>query len=143
MNLVVDANLVAATALPLPYSGPAQRKMVVWKRNNDEIFAPTLWEYEITTILRKAVVVKLLSPEEAAGALHRIQILNLKSVPPTEVIHLEALKWTERLGHSKAYDAQYLAVAQSLGAVLWTGDQRLSNRANQLGVDWVRWVGME
>jgi len=26
--------------------------------------------------------------------------------------------------------------------VLWTGDQRLSNRANQFGVDRVRWIGM-
>ena len=143
MNLVVDANLVAATALPLPYSEPAQRRMVVWKLNGDEIFAPTLWEYEITTILRKSVIAKLLSPEEAAGALHNIQALNLKSVPPTEILHMEALKWAELLGHSKAYDAQYLAVAQSLGTVLWTGDQRLCNRANQLGVDWVHWVGME
>ncbi len=79
----------------------------------------------------------------AIGALRRIQILNVKSVPPTESLHLEALKWADRLGHSTAYDVQYLAVAQSLGTTLWTGDQRLSNRAKQFGATWVHWVGEE
>jgi len=51
-----------------------------------------------------------------------------------------ALTWAARLGQSKAYDGFYLALAERLGADLWTADERLLNRMRQLGVAWVRWL---
>jgi predicted nucleic acid-binding protein len=141
VSVVVDANLVVAIPLPLPYSEPARRVMSAWKESGETIFAPLLWEYEVTNALCRAIVAGLLSLDEATGALRRILILNVKSVPPTPALHQEALRWAERLGRSKANDGQYLAVAGELGSPLWTGDQRLVNAAIRLGIQWVHWIG--
>ena len=48
------------------------------------------------------------------------------------------LSWGKRLAQSKAYDSFYLALAERMGEDLWTGDRRLFNRAQQLGVGWVK-----
>lgn len=143
MSVVVDADLVVAIILPLRYSEPARRKMMAWKGAGEDIFSPVLWEYEVTSALRRAVVTGLLSLNEATGALQRIMILNVQSVPPTATLHREALRWAERLGQARAFDAEYLAVAQELAASLWTGDRRLANAANRLGIGWVNWIGQE
>ena len=143
MTLVVDANLISAIVLPLPYSEAARAKMARWKQEEEVIIAPVLWEYEVTSSLRMAIIHGLLDFEQAAGALHRIMLLNVQSIPPTEDLHLEALEWAGRLGQSLAYASQYLALAEQSGAELWTADERLRNRARQIGISWVRWVGEE
>jgi predicted nucleic acid-binding protein len=56
MSVVVDANLIAALVLPLPYSDQATRKITAWNRAGVELLAPLLLEYEVAAILRKAVV---------------------------------------------------------------------------------------
>jgi len=38
--------------------------------------------------------------------------LNIRCLPPTPRLHEQALRWAHRLGHSKTYDAHYLAVAE-------------------------------
>jgi predicted nucleic acid-binding protein len=50
---------------------------------------------------------------------------------------LAALHWAERIGHSKAYDAQYLALAESLSAEFWTADVRLVHVLEKLDVSWI------
>lgn len=44
------------------------------------------------------------------------------------------LTWAARLGQSKAYEGFYLALAERLGADLWTADERLFNRVRLLNV---------
>jgi predicted nucleic acid-binding protein len=141
VSLVIDSNLVAAIVLPLSYSEPAGNRMIAWKKAGEELFAPTLWEYELTSIFRKAVVADLLNAEEAVGALHRILALNVRRIPPNNELHLKAMQWAGRFGHRNAYDAHYLALAEDLEVPLWTADQRLANAARQLGAGWVHWVG--
>jgi len=67
--------------------------------------------------------------------------MELEVVATTPKLHRRALEWAERLAQSRAYDAQYLALAEQHSAELWTGDKRLVNGAAALGVDWVHWVG--
>ena len=52
-----------------------------------------------------------------------------------------ALDWADKLRQSKAYDAAYLALAESLNAEFWTADQRLVNATRALNIDWVKWIG--
>lgn len=140
MNIVVDANLVAALALPLPYSEQVADKMAGWKRTGSELHAPLLLEYELASILRKAVVVGLITTDTATEAMRRLLDLGIRVWPPTVTLHASALQWAERLGQSKAYDAHYLALAEELGGELWTADRRLAHCARQAGKDWVRWI---
>ena len=115
MNAVIDANLIAALVLPLSYSDEATEKIVAWKRAGGELLAPTLLEYELTAVLRKAVVAGWMNTDLAIQAMGKILALNIHCVPPTADLHERALRWADRLGHSKAYDAEYMALAEQEG----------------------------
>jgi predicted nucleic acid-binding protein len=141
MSLVIDANLLAAVVLPLPYSEQATWRIMAWKRAGVELLAPLLLEYEIAAILRRAVVAQWLTTDLAVEAIDRVLTLRIRCLPPALHLHERALHWAERLGHSKAYDAHYLALAEQERAELWTADRRLANGAQQAGADWVHWIG--
>ncbi len=141
MSVVVDANVVVALALPCPYSEQAAARIAAWKQAGIELLAPTLLEYEVLSVLRKAVAVGRLSAAMAGEAMRAVLDLGIRCLPPDSELHESALRWTERLGQAKSYDAHYLAVAQQQHGELWTGDRRLANGAHQAGVGWVHWVG--
>jgi predicted nucleic acid-binding protein len=141
VKIVVDANTVVALAIPLPYSAQAARRMTTWQRMEAELFAPTLVEYEMVTALRKAVVMKMITADEAGDAVKSLMALDIQTVVPTRHLHSSALRWSEQLKQKAAYDAQYLALAEQLGADLWTADQRLAHGAQQAGATWVHWIG--
>jgi predicted nucleic acid-binding protein len=106
-----------------------------------ELFAPVLLEYEIAAVLRKAVVARWLTTDLAIEAMGRVLTLNLRCLAPTAQWHERALRWADRLGHAKAHDAHYLALAEQGGIGLWTADRRLANGAQQAGARWVHWIG--
>ena len=141
MSLVIDANLVSAIVLPLPYSEPATQCITSWKQDRVELLAPSLLEYEVGAVLRKAVVAGLLSTALAAEAMRRVLALNVRCLPPTLELHKRALHWADQLGHSKTYDAHYLALAEQQQAAFWTADRRLVNGTRQAGITWVHWIG--
>ena len=143
MSLVVDANLIVAIALPLPFSDSSHKRLATWKQAGEPILAPVLWEYEVISALRKAIYYGWLTLEEAGIALRQIMDLNIQSVPPSKDLHWEALVWAKQLGQVRAYDAQYLALADQIGAEFWTADQRLASAAHQSDIGWVHWVGEE
>ncbi len=141
MSAVIDSNLIAAVVLPLPYSDQATQKIIAWKRAGAELLAPVLLEYEMAAILRKAVVARWLTTDLAVEVIGKVLALNVRCLTPTADLHERALRWADRLGHSKAYDAQYLALAEQEGIELWTADRRLANGAQQVGAHWVHWIG--
>ena len=141
MSLVIDANIVAALVLPLPYSDQATRRLAVWKEAGAILYAPYLLEYEVLTILRKAITNGWLTTKAAAEAMETVSTLNIQCQLPSLELHDQALCWAERLGHSKTYDVHYLALAEQLRVDFWTADRRLANGAKQAGVAWVHWIG--
>lgn len=141
MRIVLDANVVAALIIPLPYSDQATHRMMDWQGSETELFAPALLEYEMVTVLRKAVVAEMLTADEAADAIESLLALNIEMVSPTRLLHDNALRWAEQLNQKVAYDAQYLALAEQLEVGFWTADRRLVNGAHQAGATWVRWIG--
>jgi predicted nucleic acid-binding protein len=141
MSAVIDANLIAALVLPLPYSNQATQKIIAWKRAGLELLAPVLLEYEIAAILRKAVVAQWLTTDLAVEAMDEVLALNVRCLAPTAHLHERALRWADRLGHAKAYDAHYVALAEQEGTEMWTADRRLANGSQQAGASWVHWIG--
>jgi predicted nucleic acid-binding protein len=141
VSVVVDANLLLAIVIPLPFSEAAREKIIGWKADGEGLLAPQLWEYEVTSALRRAVFHGLLESDRAVWALNRILLLNVESIPPSTSLHQASLSWAERLDQSRAYDAQYLALAAQSRLDFWTADQRLVNAAQRAGAQWVHWVG--
>jgi len=139
--IVLDANFSLAQVLPLPYSPAVIQRMRAWQDQQPRILVPGSWEYEVVTGLRRACYLRLLSLEQAQTSLDELLGMELEVVATTPKLHRRALEWAERLAQSRAYDAQYLALAEQHSAELWTGDKRLVNGAAALGVDWVHWVG--
>jgi predicted nucleic acid-binding protein len=71
--------------------------------------------------------------EEAEAALGRFLRLPITVVHGPEV-YLRALDLAYRLGHSKAYNVQYLAVAQIQDCAVVTADRGLHACARTLGI---------
>ena len=133
---VLDASVGVALVLPLPYS--VQATALLGELRGTEIQVPVLWEYEVVSTLRKAVAGGSLASEAAERALDRLLALPDVRVAPDPPLHRSALRWAERIGQIVAYDAQYLALAERLGADFWTADRRLARCAQETGADWVR-----
>jgi predicted nucleic acid-binding protein len=143
MSLIVDASILTATVLPLPYSDRANEKLNDWNQSGLELVAPILTQYEVVSAFRRAVRAGDLPGESAPASVQSILRLITRFVTPSLELHERALYWAERLRQSKAYDAQYLALAEQERAEFWTADERLYNNARQLGLTWVRWIGEE
>ena len=141
MTVVVDANLLASQALPLPYGDLAIQRLVLWQTSEELLLAPMLMVYELTTIMRKAVTAGWLSDGTAADRLSEILQVGPRLIPPDDYLNREALRWAKRLGQNKAYDAHYLALAARENATLWTADRQLANGAQQAGFAPVQWIG--
>jgi predicted nucleic acid-binding protein len=140
MSVVIDANIAIALAIALPYSTPAAQQMKVWQDDGTELFAPMLWSYEVVTVMRKTVVAKIISPDDASKALDLIFALNIQLILLTPQLYRATFVWADRLNQSQAYDAAYLALAEQLGAEFWTADKRLADRAQQLKLNWVHQI---
>ncbi len=85
--------------------------------------APELMPAETTNALRRAVLARTASPEEAAIVLADLQDLRVDYYP--FVPFMERV-WELR-AHVTSYDAWYVALAESLAAPLATIDRRLAN----------------
>jgi len=135
--MVIDAGVVLALVLPLPYSDLATARIRSTRQIREELFAPALLEYEVCSALRRAVSRGILDGDAAGTALDLIQAIRIQPITPAASLHARALSWAARLQHSKAYDAQYLALAEELQCRLLTADLRLARSAQALGATWV------
>ena len=137
---VIDANVTLGLFLRLPYSKNVDDWMRERQIEEASLVVPTLWEYECLTGFRRAVALGLISSADAEQLMGDLLGLEFKRVAPTLELHHAALYWAERLGQSKANDAHYLALAESLSAEFWTADQRLVRGLQGSEVNWVHAV---
>ncbi len=101
-----------------------------------ELDAPVLLAYELTNAIRSAAVRARLAPEMAEAALGNLLAcgIGLHAPVPERILAL-ALRFD-----ISGYDAAYVAVAEELGAELWTADRRL-HEATRGDLRWVNWIG--
>jgi predicted nucleic acid-binding protein len=137
-SLVVDASFTFRLFLPGPAREEVRLRIDGWRRDGSELWAPTLWAYEMTSALSKAVRFGQLTPQQGERMLQLTQTLGLQLVPPDDALMRRAFDWTMRLKRSAAYDSFYLALAERLRCELWTADLRLQNAVGQ---PWVRSIG--
>jgi predicted nucleic acid-binding protein len=88
----------------------------------ESLHAPHLLDLEVAQTLRRLVREHFISAERAAEVLGDLLLLRILRHP-----HASLLPRIWHLRHNlTAYDAAYVALAESLGAVLITRDERLA-----------------
>lgn len=115
--------------------GKADTLWETWHREERRLVAPTPLYYEITNALHRYAVQGDLLPAEAQALLDLALRLDIELVGDGE-LHRRALQLADTFTLPAAYDAHYLALAERLGAELWTADARLS-RAVWNRLPWV------
>jgi predicted nucleic acid-binding protein len=132
LTVVVDANLVVALAIDRERGPLVDAQFKTWAADGETMHAPSLLRYEAANALARTVASGDLSTAAAEDAFRAISELSI-------VLHeLEdgspVLRLTAELKRRSAYDAAYLALAQQLGAVLWTFDGPLARNAGGRGL---------
>jgi predicted nucleic acid-binding protein len=141
MNIVIDANITVALFVNLPYSSQAEHLFRLWRQQDIELFAPALWPAEVISALRKVVTAGQMDSDDARLALASLERFPIQVIIPDAALMDSSLIWAERLDQAVAYDAQYIALAESLAAEFWTADQRLLRSIRRWNVNWTHWVG--
>lgn len=138
-EVVVDASLALKWVVEEPYSAEAHALLNRWRESRRALLAPALFLYEITNALAKRMQRHQLTLEQSKDRL-RFFLESGPLLKQIGVIHPRALELMERFGLPTAYDAHYLALAESERCECWTADERLWNSVKR-ELAWVRWIG--
>ncbi len=88
----------------------------------DDLHAPHLFEIEVASVLRRYALNGSLSPVRARLALGRLATLSISLYPHTALLP----RLWELRDNVSAYDAAYIALAETLEAPLVTRDAKLA-----------------
>jgi len=140
-EVVVDASLALKWVVEEPYSTEARTLLQDWRNHRRKLLAPSLFLYEVANALAKRMQRHQFTLEQAKERL-RFFLESGPLLRQVGAVHSRALELMERFGLPTAYDAHYLALAESQGCECWTADEGLCNAVKkELG--WVRWIGEE
>ena len=95
--------------------------------------APPLLFAETTSVLRRHVHRGAIEHGEAVGALRDLLAMGIAIIDEPD-LYLRALELARRLGHGRAHDVQYLAVAQMETCPIVTLDRGLYESARALNI---------
>lgn len=137
-SVVIDANLAVYAVLPNPKHEQAVRLFESWVENDFSMLVPHLWFCEVTTAIRKSIILSRISPKTALNALQAVLALLVEVIGEDADFYIHAYQWAEKLGHLAVCDAVYLALAERAKAELYTGDPILFNRCREIGISFVK-----
>jgi predicted nucleic acid-binding protein len=123
--IVVDASVVVELVLGSPAAGQVADTLFL---ETGRWHAPHLLDAEVAHVLRRYAHLGALS--EARGAM-ALEFLTALPVTRHEAALLLPRVWALR-HTATAYDALYVALAELLGATLYTRDRRLARAAERL-----------
>ena len=138
-SVVVDASLVVEWLVEEDDSHKAHAVLQSWVTRDVTRIAPHLLPFEIANVLHRRVLRGELNVVDSARMIARLLDSRLELHQPPG-LHVRALHLASHLRQNAAYDAHYLALAESFGCELWTADERFY-RAASPSMDNVRWLG--
>jgi predicted nucleic acid-binding protein len=104
------------------------------------MLAPPIFRPEVTSTIRRWLYTSVVNEATARDALRRSLRLPVLISDAGEALQLRAFDIATALNRPRAYDSQYLALAEFSHCELWTADRGLVNAARQQ-FPWVRWLG--
>ena len=119
MTLVVDSSVTVAALVDGGDVGTWADHLLA----TDDLAAPHLMPVEVANVLRRAAIAGQISPDTAALAHADLMRLRVELFAYEPV----AARVWELREDLTAYDAWYVALAESLGATLATADYRLAH----------------
>lgn len=140
LPVVTDASFCLSILLNHPLQKASLVVVDRMKREGMRMVAPSLWAYETTSSICKAVHFQMVTVDDAEQILALLEDLDVQLIPPDEIDNKRAFNLTMRLKRSAAYDSYYLALAESLKCDLWTADKKLYQVAQNNDMTWVRHV---
>jgi predicted nucleic acid-binding protein len=138
LTVVLDANLLVVLALDDERAPLVEAKMREWAGAAETFHAPALMPYEAANAVLRAAVAGGLGLDVVAQIWATILAVPVTLHPLAEAVAVIAI--AQRLGRQSAYDAAYVALAQTLNAQLWTLDGPLARNARGVGLP-VRLLG--
>ncbi len=140
MTVVIDANILIIYGLSdEPLHSMAHNRLSAWHKAGIPLAAPRLFRSEITAVIRKAVYQGRMPHDDG-----RDMLAKLLAYPVTfyddDALLTEAYELAAKFNRPRAYDAQYLALAQRLSCEFWTADERLLNAITGR-FTYIRWLG--
>jgi predicted nucleic acid-binding protein len=118
--IVLDASSAVAVLLNLGASASGIRERM--DRADEGLHVPHLFEVEVMNVLRRYALSGALSAQRARLALNRLLAMRVTRYPHTALLP----RIWELKDNVTAYDAAYVALAETLGAPLLTTDRRLA-----------------
>lgn len=135
-QIVVDGGIFVTLLLGEEMADLADNFISLAMTRNIVLAAPVLLQYEIVSSIRKAVYRKRITAEQALD----IQTSGLDFGVRyflDDLLLTRAQEIAAALNMPTAYDAQYLAVGERLGAPVWTADRKFAAAAASHGVRWL------
>ncbi|HLX57261.1 MAG TPA: type II toxin-antitoxin system VapC family toxin [Ktedonobacteraceae bacterium] len=139
-SVVVDTSVAIKWAIKEEDSHIALALLSEWTEKGMIILAPGLLSYEAANVLHQSVRKGRLSLVEAQDALSEI-IFDIVTFDfaVTPDLSIRAIQLAQQFRLPAAYDAQYVALAESKACELWTADLRMWNSL-QGKLGWVHWM---
>ena len=117
--IVIDACVLANALADDATDGDLARREL---RAADEVTAPDLINIETVAVLRKCWLQRTLDEQRLAAAVTHLQQMDFERVPTRRLVW----RAVELRANVSAYDACYVALAESLECELLTADGRLA-----------------
>lgn len=136
LPVCLDASFLLRLLLDGETAARAEALWEDWRRDRRQVAAPTLLYYEVANALWRYAVRGEVSPDDARELLELALRLDIQLFGDAQ-LHRRALELARGFAFPAAYDAHYLALAERLGAELWTADARLVGAVRDR-LPWVR-----
>jgi len=133
--ICVDASLVVRFLVG-PQNHEISSLWGTWAQQSRDLAAPALIHYEVLNALYQYEKHGHLSADLVTEIFDAALSLPIK-LHSDPAVHSQALQLARRFALSACYDAHYVALAERLGAELWTCDARLVKKVGE-DLPWVR-----
>lgn len=131
MTIVLDANLLVVLVNQDPRKEAVAAQIDQWLAQDISLHAPDLLPYEVANALTRLIVAKHFAQDGLQTALELLSQLPINYHPLK--LSPRVIEIALSLKRQNAYDAAYIALAESLNAELWTLDTPLYRNAHNLG----------